>query len=363
MNELVRKRILALIVCTAWVICLAPAQATSFDCARARSVFERMVCGDERLDESLQLGEDLRKELLKLDEELNAAYREVLSKHFDPELLKREQRVWLAARERCAREMNVPCNVFHLYRDRIDNLRYDLAHPPHTNAEREAARLLSMGSPPGDNFATSRQATFKGYGMEICEALVRWLNHTTPKGKMECSRCVVRSMPGIGEPAWQKLDTRQHEGLFAKIIEAGITDPGEKGRPEIIRKRLEAARSQGYKLWMLKEDVYQNHRKGEPETIVLYALNMKNFRGELSPEEGERVWGSVWIATDELRQIDKETTTRLLGASRYAMLLYYKGQPYFIGPDMNGAFVKSRRFSGTFCNIDNFGAESERRQK
>jgi len=362
MNELVRKRILALIVCTAWVIGLAPAHATSFDCVQARSVFERMVCGDERLDESLQLGEDLRKELLKLDEELNAVYGEVLSKHFDPELLKREQRAWLAARERCTREMNVPCNVFHLYRDRIDNLRYDLTHPPRTEADREAARLLSMGSPPGDNFAISRQATFKGYGMEICEALVRWFNHRTPKGTMECSRCVVRSMPGIREPAWQKLDTPQHEGLFAKIIEAGITDPGEKGRPEIIRKRLEAARTQGYKLWMLKEDVYQSHRKGKPETMVLYALNMKNFRGELSLEEQERMWGSEWLVTDDLREVDKEPHNHAFGVLNYGQLLYYKGKPFYIGASST-AFITSSRYSGTFCNIDNFGAKPGRRQK
>lgn len=364
MSSWVRKRMLHLVY-VAWVMCLVPAQihAASFDCAKARGVFEMMVCGDERLDESLQLGEDLRQELWKLDEELNAVYREVLSKHFDPELLKREQRVWLAARERCTVEMNVPCNVFHLYRDRIDNLGYDLTHPPRTEAEREAARLLSMGSPPGDNYAISRQAAFKGYGMEICEALVRWFNHTTPKGDMVCPARAVRSMPGITEPEWLELDTRQHEGLFANIIEAGITDPVDKERPEIMRKRLEVARTQGYKLWMLKEDVYRDYHKGKPETIVLYALNMKNFRRGLSSEGEERMWGSEWLVTDDLREVDKEPHNHVFGVLNYGQLLYYKGKLFYIGASLGTAFIESHRFSGTFCNIDNFGANSERRQK
>lgn len=357
MNELVRKRILALIVCTAWVICLAPAHATSFDCAQARSVFERMVCGDERLDEGLQLGEDLRKELLKLDEELNAVYREVLSKHFDPELLKREQRLWLAARERCAREMNVPCNVFHLYHDRIDNLRYDLTHPPHTNAEREAARLLSMGSPPGDNFAISRQATFKGYGMEICEALVRWLNHTTPKGDMVCAPKLISSMPGVSEPAWQELDVSQHVDLFGKIIQAefGEIDMAPKVTPEDIGQELEVALARGDKLWMIREDIYHDHNKGKHEIIVLHQKNQK-YRN--CPLTEKWKWGTEWVVTDNLHDVDKDSSNRVIGPRR--KLLYYKGGPYFIGSSPFEATVSNDSFR-TFCEIDNI--KSERRQQ
>ncbi|MGH8545996.1 MAG: hypothetical protein ACREX3_20705 [Gammaproteobacteria bacterium] len=320
----------------------------------ARGVFEMMICGDERLDESLRLGEDLRKELLKLDEELNAVYREVLSKHFDPELLKREQRVWLAARERCAREMNVPCNVFHLYRDRIDNLRYDLTHPPRTEAERKAAKLLSMGSPPGDNFAISRQATFKGHGMEICEALMRWFNHSTPKGDIACPTHTLQSMPGIREAAWKKLDIRQHEALFLEILRAESADSWLKPE-QMVRQLFDQARLRDDKLWAVKEDVHIDHRKGKTETIVWHQFVYKD-------EDCERP-GATWLVTDDLREVDKDLNSAVLGASHYAMLWFYQKQPYLIGSDMNGAFIKSDLYSGTFCNIDNFGAKSERRQK
>jgi uncharacterized protein len=64
-----------------------PALAASFDCAQARSHFERTVCADERLS--------------RLDEELDQAYRAALERQSQAEAvaeLKDRQREWLRVR-------------------------------------------------------------------------------------------------------------------------------------------------------------------------------------------------------------------------------------------------------------------------
>lgn len=59
--------------------------AASFDCARATSAMEKLVCSDAGLS--------------KLDETLNAAYRSALGRTPDKEALRHAQRTWLSSYE------------------------------------------------------------------------------------------------------------------------------------------------------------------------------------------------------------------------------------------------------------------------
>lgn len=71
----------------AWA-CASGAQAASFDCSKARSVQERMICGDARLSE--------------MDDRLAAAYTSALQASYSPEQVRTEQRQWVALRNRCS---------------------------------------------------------------------------------------------------------------------------------------------------------------------------------------------------------------------------------------------------------------------
>lgn len=68
------------------------AQAASFDCAKAQTQVEKMVCGDA--------------ELSKLDDELSTRYKEVLQDVARAKIIKRDQKQWLKARNACA---DAPC--------------------------------------------------------------------------------------------------------------------------------------------------------------------------------------------------------------------------------------------------------------
>ena len=321
-------------------LCLTTAKAggTGFDCTKAHSAFERLACG-EAVETTSGGGNILTdsemKELAKLDEELNAVYKEAMAKHFDPALLRKEQRAWLKLRERCVQDDG--CGTLSLYADRIDNLRYDLAHPPQSGAEKESARLLSMGSPPGDNFTFSRGAIFKGYGFGLCEALVRWFNHTTPKGDLVCEARLIRSMPGIVEPGWQELSISQHESLFVDVIR----QEGPWHTQEWFQKYTRETRARGDKLWMVKENVYRLF-DDKPETILWHQMITDQPRCVLDK-------GFTTIAFDDLHGVDKEAHRNTSGIGQ--MLLYYKGKPYFIGTGSNRVDASSPSLD---CAIENF---------
>lgn len=63
------------------------ANAASFDCVKARSETEKMICGNA--------------ELIKLDEDLARAYARATANPADREFVREWQRTWLSAREAC----------------------------------------------------------------------------------------------------------------------------------------------------------------------------------------------------------------------------------------------------------------------
>ncbi|MBZ0093917.1 MAG: lysozyme inhibitor LprI family protein [Sulfuricella sp.] len=87
-----------------WLVMALPAQAASFDCGKAQSTVEKMVCTDT--------------ELSRLDEEIAKVYGEVLKIFPDEALLKKQQRGWLKARNQCK---EITC-VRDYYRGRLAEL-------------------------------------------------------------------------------------------------------------------------------------------------------------------------------------------------------------------------------------------------
>jgi len=75
-----------LAVWTGLALC-APAHAASFDCTKAGTAIEKMICGDDALS--------------KLDEDLNAAYKTALQDTQHAEATRQAQKQWLKTRNAC----------------------------------------------------------------------------------------------------------------------------------------------------------------------------------------------------------------------------------------------------------------------
>lgn len=84
-----KQNCLVQILCSAvFVLWALPAGAASFNCSKAQSNIEHMICGSPTLSQ--------------LDDELAALYREALSKVSDPADLRVIQRSWITnSRDRC----------------------------------------------------------------------------------------------------------------------------------------------------------------------------------------------------------------------------------------------------------------------
>ncbi len=81
-----------------------PAQAASFDCAKAATKIEKLICGDD--------------ELSRLDEELNAAYKKALKDEKQADSTKQAQKQWIKVRNGCS---NVTC-VKRAYETRLTSI-------------------------------------------------------------------------------------------------------------------------------------------------------------------------------------------------------------------------------------------------
>jgi len=291
-----------------------PKAAFSFDCKKAKSPFEKYACDEEAN----------RWRLAWADNELNVVYRDALATHFDPDLLRKEQRVWLKARDRCAKDVH--CDVENLYEDRVYNLRYDMAYPPQTTEDKDNARLLSMASPVGDNFYIDRI----GYGLIICEAMVRWMNHTIPKGNVSFGPSPAVRLPGLTEPKWQEIDIQKYKELFISYLKAKRKfKPAQK-----VQEEIEFALADNYRFWMLKEDVFAGY---EPEILITY-----------SKDPVDKYKYPPLLADKGMQGIDKMYSAYPMADGT---MRYYKAYPYFMGGlGGTGFYIKSQR--GT-CEISN----------
>lgn len=159
-------------------LCLvAHARAASFDCGKAGTAVEKLICADI--------------ELSKLDEEVAQSYKNALTRSEEPNLTHDEQVRWLKKRNACGE--NIAClkaahkgRVLEVTRDEIDN-------------------------PSGWWIRT-------GAGNGICDELHQRLIKYRPEDISGCPRGVVLTLPGIKEAeGWKELNPLDHIELINKL--------------------------------------------------------------------------------------------------------------------------------------------------
>jgi len=101
------KRILWIVL--AWLVLMATGQAASFDCEKASTAIEKMICGND--------------ELSKLDEELNRAYKSALQDNRNAKTIQQDQKQWMKGRNNC---QDSSC-IKRAYEDRLSSVRRTIA--------------------------------------------------------------------------------------------------------------------------------------------------------------------------------------------------------------------------------------------
>ncbi|MDI1279665.1 lysozyme inhibitor LprI family protein [Methylobacter sp.] len=217
MNEYIKRRAWIETTLLGCLMLAPPAQAASFDCAKAQSKVEKLICADASIT--------------KLDEELNAAYNAALQDEKQVDSIRQTQKQWMKERNNC---FDAAC-VKQAYEDRLKALGmsdrsadFDKVKKiaPHIQANKtKSAGQAFPRMPPKLHYAFCDKnkpglyclgQTGKGYS--ICEAYFKYIQVLAIP-----PTCEAPIPPGFKQPNWEELDIMQHldlayqaEGFFLK---------------------------------------------------------------------------------------------------------------------------------------------------
>jgi len=176
-------------------LCMIPhAQAASFDCAKASTKIEKLICTDAALS--------------KLDEELAVAYKAALQDENRAESIRQTQKQWMKERNTCT---DADC-VKRAY----------------------AARLHALSLAPEKSVSKPKQkprfTVTQGKGWTVCENYVKFLN-TLPESEPLplCHLKLSPDFPDLKEPDWEELDIPGHLELVYALEK--LTSPSDHDRP------------------------------------------------------------------------------------------------------------------------------------
>ena len=185
-------------------------QAASFDCNKATTKVEMMICADA--------------ELSKLDEELNNKYVDVLSKNTSPDTIKAKQKEWLKERNRCG---NVAC-VKSAYISRIEGVNsIDESKAPFAQAK-PVIKSTPKPKQDADETCLKPKIDWRNYewtlivgnGRTACEEMLTYLESRPKDGPPPV--CQEDRLPPNGHwtrPEWKEVSEAQRQHFLESIPE------------------------------------------------------------------------------------------------------------------------------------------------
>ncbi len=245
--------------------------AASFDCDKAGTKVEKMICADP--------------ELSKLDEELGKAYNKALEANSDQASIKQKQRDWLKERNKCA---NSEC-IRTRYQDRIANLGKTVS---------EVSQPTKQDNP----------LVFKledGNDRDVCRDMAENLNRVQPSLASFSTEVVFDPrMTQFSWPDWKELDIKDYLDVVYAIenklmhIYPSETKPFDEWKKEYLTN-MKTGTSGGFsdlgqvrRVWRprLRIAYVKFKTNGKLETVLGYTRNrdvgewQKGWRAECLPD-------------------------------------------------------------------------------
>lgn len=329
-----------------WVVLVLPSfllvtavHAASFDCAKASTKIEHIICDSP--------------EISKLDERVAASYKALLQDITQANEIRQSQKHWIWMRDNCP---DVGC-VKREYELRLKVL--------------DANRLKAGDIPPGMIGYKHASYIIEGEGKEqpLCKAILAELNkRRVTDFYRPCLSEEILKLPGMQDPAWERLDLAQHEELAKKIYTLNSVGTAEYFRKVKVMPRMYPSPAQQQRslegLKKLDAEMYMLRLPPElyGEKRVLVTIRHKNemcgmplqmdpirYRGE-----GQE---SAWVNPD-MKEIAPGPDGPGNGYdSRAARPLMYRGQLYLVRPYGTGDELEIFRlkpedwFMDTVCTI------------
>jgi len=213
-----------------WMALAFPVGAASFDCAKAQSKVEKMICADAGLS--------------KLDGELNAAYKTALHDEKQANSIRQTQKQWLVERNGCA---DAAC-VKRAYEDRLKALGTSNRSADSGKAEIPTSAQTDKTKPARQEFPqtpSKLRYTFcdrnkpglycegqTGKGYSVCEAYLKHLQTLTNP-----PTCEAPIPPGFKQPDWEEMDVTHHLDLAYQAEEFFLKRYGGYKHPDFEKWR------------------------------------------------------------------------------------------------------------------------------
>lgn len=309
------KGVLTLCLCAIGFTWLGTAHAASFDCAKARTHVEKMICANSDLSE--------------WDSLMAEQYRLSLIFKNEAEWAKRTQLSWLKQRNKC---QDVAC-VKKAYLDRM----YELDNPPG-----HEGHWINDPYNPGI-----------GQNSALAHALLNRLKSFTWKSN-QCSWNVIGTYKGFSQPPWRKLDPNKHLILIYKLLVSDGSVHGlnyyYNGKPrkpmsvEVMRERAEKFVKRGGELLLWHARIfnyYGSRSKPVPpgkQTIVELRTTVRTKGNEqfaLSEcrDKPKLLWsGSTYIVKPDLTGLDPDMGSAMASWLSSGVLLINQHNLYLYGP-------------------------------
>ena len=252
-----KTRWIGLIAC----LVFGPAQAASFDCHKAQTEVEKLICTDA--------------ELSAQDEALARAYKDAAKRTAEPDRYKREQRTWNKAREECLGESDKAACLKDKYTRRVQALS--------GNCWRHKPWWFGKSQVSGANWP-------------MCKIMLENLNrfcHEEPQAKLDPG---ITSLKTIN---WQPIDPRPHLEWIKESIRWRGYRSGTRQQPDdltwdTVRPEIERRLRSGQ--LTIREAKFDLTNDGVPELV-----RRGNYGGDLKAGEPMHSFGggTGYVITDE----------------------------------------------------------------
>jgi uncharacterized protein YecT (DUF1311 family) len=176
------------------------AQAASFDCAKASTAVEKLICADEKLS--------------ILDDQLTTAYKAATETATDKATLKTQQKNWLKKKRNICKDAEC---LTKAYQSRIDALAKNIT-PAHS-AEPDGFMLDASKRIENQKLPLTFKLVF-GDSYPICKPYVDMLNAAKYMEYPACERKILPEFKQFKAVEWTEITDKEE---MEKIMEKNIT--------------------------------------------------------------------------------------------------------------------------------------------
>ena len=182
-----------------WLVVIMSVQAASFECGRASTKIEKLICSDD--------------ELSKLDEKLNTAYKTAIQDPKEAESIRQAQKQWMKERNGCA---DTAC-IKHIYENRLVSL-HSMISSANANFSDYVLAPLPDAYPDRSEFEgelsePAKDPTACGIYLQNLRYFAR---HNLP---LSCGQPVAPALTDKIKPVeWENLDPEKHPELFKALV-------------------------------------------------------------------------------------------------------------------------------------------------